>query len=288
MNFLLAATFRLVLLLGGGKIETAPTTLRRNHENHYCTDNHLGLIVPMIVCKYKMEFPRLDLLGGPLDLLLYFIRKQNLDILDINVAEITNQYVEYIELMEKLQFDLAGEYLLMAAYLTEIKSRMMLPVETTEDELEDDPRAELIKRLQEYERFKTASMKIESMPRINRDFFPASTALPEFESKEALPSLELEKLSNIFYELLEKQKLRGSHIIEFEKLSTREKMSNVLELLVSENFLEFYNLYKKADGKLGLIVTFLAVLELVKDSMIQLVQSDSFGPIHVKAKEKVH
>ncbi len=244
---------------------------------------HDDLYIPPNALKIFLES-----FEGPLDLLLYFIRKQNLDILDINVAEITNQYVEYIELMEKLQFDLAGEYLLMAAYLTEIKSRMMLPVETAEDELEDDPRAELIKRLQEYERFKTASMKIESMPRINRDFFPASTALPEFESKEALPSLELERLSNIFYELLEKQKLRGSHIIEFEKLSTREKMSNVLELLVSENFLEFYNLYKKADGKLGLIVTFLAILELVKDSMIQLVQSDSFGPIHVKAKEKVH
>ena len=135
----------------------------------------------------------------------------------------------------------------------------MLPIESEEDDLEEDPRAELNKRLQEYERFKTASLNIESLPRINRDFFPASTALPEFESKESLPTLELDKLSNIFYELLEKQKLRGSHIIEFEKLSTREKMSKVLELLVNENFLEFYDLYKKADGKLGLIVTFLAI-----------------------------
>ena len=244
---------------------------------------HDDLYIPPNALKIFLES-----FEGPLDLLLYFIRKQNLNILDINVAEITSQYVQYIELMERLQFDLAGEYLLMAAYLTEIKSRMMLPPEIEEEEAEDDPRAELIKRLQEYERYKTASIKIESIPRINRDFYPATTALPEFESKEGHPSLELDKLSNIFYELLEKQKLRGSHIIEFEKLSTREKMSKVLELLVAENFLEFYDLYKKADGRLGLIVTFLAVLELVKDSMIKLVQSDSFGPIHVKVEEKVH
>ena len=168
---------------------------------------HDDLYIPPNALKIFLES-----FEGPLDLLLYFIRKQNLDILDINVAEITSQYVEYIELMEKLQFDLAGEYLLMAAYLTEIKSRMMLPIESEEDDLEEDPRAELIKRLQEYERFKTASLNIESLPRINRDFFPASTALPEFESKESLPTLELDKLSNIFYEPLEKQKLRLSLI----------------------------------------------------------------------------
>ena len=139
---------------------------------------HDDLYIPPNALKIFLES-----FEGPLDLLLYFIRKQNLDILDINVAEITSQYVEYIELMEKLQFDLAGEYLLMAAYLTEIKSRMMLPIESEEDDLEEDPRAELIKRLQEYERFKTASLNIESLPRINRDFFLASTALPEFESK---------------------------------------------------------------------------------------------------------
>ena len=230
----------------------------------------------------------LESFEGPLDLLLYFIKKQNLNILEIDVSKITDQYVQYIELMEKIQFDLVGEYLVMAAYLTEIKSRMMLPKEFDEENEEDDPRSELIRRLQEYERYKEASNNLEELPRINRDFFPASTALPEFESKVPLPSLELEKLSNIFYELLEKQKLRGNHIIEFEKLSTREKMSAVLELLINKKFLEFYDLYKKADGKLGLIVTFLAVLELVKDSMIQLVQSDSFGPIHVKVKEKVH
>lgn len=244
---------------------------------------HDDLYIPPNALKIFLES-----FEGPLDLLLYFIRKQNLDILDINVAEITNQYVEYIELMEKLQFDLAGEYLLMAAYLTEIKSRMMLPVETAEDELEDDPRAELIKRLQEYERFKTASMKIESMPRINRDFFSASTALPEFESKEALPSLELEKLSNIFYELLEKQKLRGSHIIEFEKLSTREKMSYILDLLVNDKYLDFFKICIVEEGKIGIIVNFLALLELVKDSLITLIQSEDFGQIHLSAKEEIH
>tara|TARA_Y100000816_G_C26108436_1_gene590229 strand:- start:9532 stop:10347 length:816 start_codon:yes stop_codon:yes gene_type:complete len=230
----------------------------------------------------------LESFEGPLDLLLYFIRKQNLNILDIDVSEITTQYVQYIELMEKLQFDLAGEYLLMAAYLTEIKSRMMLPAETEEEEEEGDPRAELVRRLQEYERYKTVSMKIESVPRLNRDFFLANTALPEFETNEKLPGVELEKLSNVFFELLERQKLKVSHIIEFEKLSTREKMSSILELLVKDNFLQFYDLYKKNDGRLGLIVSFLALLELVKDSMIQLVQADSFGPIHLKGKENFH
>ena len=158
---------------------------------------HDDLYIPPNALKIFLES-----FEGPLDLLLYFIRKQNLDILDINVAEITSQYVEYIELMEKLQFDLAEVPPYGGVPHTEIKSRMMLPIESEEDDLEEDPRAELIKRLQEYERFKTASLNIESIPRINRDFFPASSALPEFES-ESLPTLELDKLSNIFYELLE-------------------------------------------------------------------------------------
>ena len=139
----------------------------------------------------------LESFEGPLDLLLYFIRKQNLDILEINVLEITNQYVAYIDLMEKIQFDLAGEYLVMAAYLTEIKSRMMLPKESDSEDEEDDPRSELIRRLQEYERYKTVSKKIDAIPRVGRDFFVASSGLPEFESSQKLPEVDLNKLSQI-------------------------------------------------------------------------------------------
>ena len=230
----------------------------------------------------------LESFEGPLDLLLYFIKKQNIDILQIDVSKITDQYVQYIEMMEKLQFDLVGEYLVMAAYLTEIKSRMMLPKEFDDEGEEGDPRAELIRRLQEYERYKEASNNLESMPRVNRDFFIASSALPEFESKESLPTIEISQLSKIFTELVERQKLNISHIIEFEKLSTREKMSHILELLVKDKFLDFSKICNSEDGRIGIIVNFLAMLELVKDSLITIIQSEDFGQIHLSAKEEIH
>ena len=230
----------------------------------------------------------LESFEGPLDLLLYFIRKQNLDILDINVLEITNQYVRYIDLMEKIQFDLVGEYLVMAAYLTEIKSRMMLPKEFDDENEEEDPRSELIRRLQEYERYKEASNKIEELPRVNRDFYIASSALPEFESKENLPSVDLSQIAQVFAELIERQKLNVSHVIEFEKLSTREKMSYILDLLVNEKYLDFFKICLIEEGKIGIIVNFLAMLELVKDSLITLIQSEDFGQIHLSAKEEIH
>jgi len=230
----------------------------------------------------------LESFEGPLDLLLYFIKKQNIDILQIDVSKITDQYVQYIDMMEKLQFDLVGEYLVMAAYLTEIKSRMMLPKEFDDEGEEGDPRAELIRRLQEYERYKEASNNLESMPRVNRDFFIASSALPEFESKESLPTIEISQLSKIFTELVERQKLNISHIIEFEKLSTREKMSHILELLVKDKFLDFSKICKSEDGRIGIIVNFLAMLELVKDSLITIIQSEDFGQIHLSAKEEIH
>ena len=230
----------------------------------------------------------LESFEGPLDLLLYFIRKQNLDILEINVLEITNQYVAYIDLMEKIQFDLAGEYLVMAAYLTEIKSRMMLPKESDSEDEEYDPRSELIRRLQEYERYKTVSKKIDSIPRVGRDFFVASSGLPEFESSQKLPEVDLNKLSQIFSELLQRQKLSASHIIEFEKLSTREKMSKILDLLIKEKNIEFHKLCEIKEGKIGIIVNFLALLELAKDSLIKIIQSKDFGIINLSSKDEVH
>ena len=230
----------------------------------------------------------LESFEGPLDLLLYFIKKQNLNILEIDVSRITDQYVQYIELMEKIQFDLVGEYLVMAAYLTEIKSRMMLPKEFDDENEEEDPRSELIRRLQEYERYKEASNKIEELPRVNRDFYIASSALPEFESKENLPSVDLSQIAQVFAELIERQKLNVSHVIEFEKLSTREKMSYILDLLVNEKYLDFFNICLIEEGKIGIIVNFLAMLELVKDSLITLIQSEDFGQIHLSAKEEIH
>ena len=230
----------------------------------------------------------LESFEGPLDLLLYFIKKQNIDILQIDVSKITDQYVQYIEMMEKIQFDLVGEYLVMAAYLTEIKSRMMLPKEYDDDGEESDPRAELIRRLQEYERYKAASNNLEEMPRINRDFFVSSSALPEFETKENMPTVDIKQLAQIFSELIDRQKLNVSHLVQFEKLSTREKMSLILELLVKDKFLEFFKVCKKEDGKIGIIVNFLAMLELVKDSLITIIQSEDFGKIYLSAKEEIH
>ena len=230
----------------------------------------------------------LESFEGPLDLLLYFIRKQNLDILDINVLEITNQYVRYIDLMEKIQFDLAGEYLVMAAYLTEIKSRMMLPKENDSEDEENDPRSELIRRLQEYERYKTVSKSLDEMPRAGRDFYLASSALPEFESSQNLPNVDLDQLSNVFAELVQRQKLSASHVIEFEKLSTREKMSYILDLLIKEKNIEFHKLCDLKEGKIGIIVNFLALLELAKDSLIRIIQSKDFGIINLSSKDEVH
>ena len=230
----------------------------------------------------------LESFEGPLDLLLYFIRKQNLNILEIDVSRITDQYVQYIELMEKIQFDLVGEYLVMAAYLTEIKSRMMLPKEFDDENEEEDPRSELIRRLQEYERYKEASNKIEELPRINRDFYIASSALPEFELKENLPSVDLSQIAQVFAELIERQKLNVSHIIEFEKLSTREKMSKILDLLIKEKNIEFHKLCEIKEGKIGIIVNFLALLELAKDSLIKIIQSKDFGIINLSSKDEVH
>ena len=230
----------------------------------------------------------LESFSGPMDLLLYLIKKENINILELDVAEITEQYIQYIELMDILKFELAAEYLVMAATLAEIKSRMMLPKEFDDENEEDDPRAELIRRLQEYERYKEASNNLEELPRINRDFYVASSALPEFESKESLPSVDLNQIAQVFAELIERQKLNVSHVIEFEKLSTREKMTYILGLLVNEKYLDFYRICLKEDGKIGIIVNFLAMLELVKDSLINIIQSEDFGQIHLSAKEEIH
>lgn len=226
----------------------------------------------------------LEAFEGPLDLLLYLIKKQNIDILEINVAQITTQYMSYIEMMSAMTFELAAEYMVMAAMLAEIKSRMLLPRQE-EIEEEDDPRAELIRRLQEYERFKSAAEDLDELPRLGRDNFPASAKGPDINSERPHPDVDLKQLLLAFADVLKRAELNQSHHIQFETLSTRERMSQVLSRLQdSRQFVPFVSLFTLSEGRQGVIVTFLAVMELIKESLVDIVQNEIFGPIHVKAK----
>lgn len=226
----------------------------------------------------------LEAFEGPLDLLLYLIRRQNLDILDIDVSSITDQYVQYVELMDEMQLELAAEYLVMAAMLAEIKSRMLLPRTTTEDEQEEDPRAALIRRLQEYERYKQAAEQLDELPRMGRETFQAQAQLPSLKAQTVHPEVEIRDLLLAFSELLKRSEHYESHQVQKELLSTRERMTQVLDFLRGKSFVPFVTLFNLEEGRLGVVVTFLAVLELVKESLLDLVQTDSFGAIHVKAK----
>lgn len=226
----------------------------------------------------------LDAFEGPLDLLLYLIKRQNLDILDIPIADITVQYMEYVELMKELRLELAAEYLVMAAMLAEIKSRMLLPKRESDDEDEDDPRAELIRRLQEYEQFKQAAEDIEALPRMERDHFQASAKQPEIKVERVPPPVDLKEILAALKEVMQRADLFTHHRIEKETLSLRERMSSVLEQVQADSFLEFLQLFDISEGRLGVVVTFMAVLELLKSGLIELVQTEAFGMIHVKAK----
>lgn len=228
----------------------------------------------------------LEAFEGPLDLLLYLIRRQNIDILDIPIVEITRQYVKYIELMNEMQFELAGEYLLMAATLAEIKSRMLLPrsQEDVEDD-ESDPRAELVRRLLEYERFKQAAEDIDSLDRLERDNVVAGADVSELPVVTKLPDITLKELLLVFQEALQRSEVFAHHHVQREPLSVRERMSQVLVSLESERYCEFSELFDPAEGRIGVTVTFLAILELVKESLIDLVQNETFGPIHVRAAQ---
>ncbi len=227
----------------------------------------------------------LEAFEGPLDLLLYLIRRQNLDILEINVAEITHQYIQYVEMMSAMQFELAAEYLVMAAMLAEIKSRMLLPRTAQEEEEEEDPRAQLIRRLQEYERFKQAAEDLDEIPRMGRDIFTASAQTPDRHLTRPEPEVELKELLLTLTEVLRRADMFESHHVEKEKLSTRERMTQVLDRLSqSGQFMPFVNLFRIEEGRLGVVVTFLAVMELIKESLVEIVQTEAFGPIHVKAR----
>lgn len=225
----------------------------------------------------------LDAFEGPLDLLLYLIKRQNLDILDIPIAEITAQYMEYVDLMKDIRLELAAEYLVMAAMLAEIKSRMLLPRQEEQEDEEGDPRAELIRRLQEYERYKQAAEDIDNLPRLGRDLFQAGAEVPDRIIQRRPPDVDLREILFALKEVMHRVDLFSHHHVQMEPLSVREKMSGILERINAESFTEFTALFDPEEGRLGVVVTFLAVLELIKGSLIDLIQAESFGPIHVKA-----
>ncbi|MDY7117647.1 ScpA family protein [Halomonas sp. SSL-5] len=228
----------------------------------------------------------LEAFEGPLDLLLYLIRRQNLDILAIDVAAITRQYIEYVELMKAMEIELAGEYLLMAAMLAEIKSRTLLPRPPKEggDDEEEDPRAELIRRLQEYERLKSAAESLAELPRLGRDWFPARAALPPLESRVIHPDVGLDQLLGALAGILRRAELNQTHQISREVLSTRERMLAIMERLEGGRFTPFEALFSLEEGRAGVVVTFMAILELAKEAMIEIVQNAPLSPLHVRAR----
>lgn len=224
----------------------------------------------------------LEAFEGPLDLLLYLIKRQNLDILDIPIADITAQYMSYIELMQDMQLELAGEYLLMAAMLAEIKSRMLLPRPIEVDD-EDDPRADLVRRLQEYERYKEAAQNIDELPRMERDIFGTIVEFPHRESSQPLPDVPLDAILKAFAEVLHRAEMYTHHQVQREVLSVRERMTSVLDKVNADDFTGFEELFEEKEGRAGVVVALLAILELIKESLLELVQNEINGPIYVKA-----
>jgi segregation and condensation protein A len=225
----------------------------------------------------------LEAFEGPLDLLLYLIRRQNLDILDIPIAEITRQYIDYIDLMQDMRLELAAEYLVMAAILAEIKSRLLLPRPPQAENSEEDPRAELVRRLQEYERFKKAAEDIEAMPRLERNFSLASAFVPDKNVIHLPPPVELRELLLALKDVLKRAELTGRHAIQREALSVRNRMSDVLKALEDGAFHPFEQLFNPDEGRLGIVVTFLALLDLAKELLIEIMQSGPLAPIYLKS-----
>ena len=225
----------------------------------------------------------LEAFEGPLDLLLYLIRRQNLDILDIPVAEITKQYVEYIGVMREMRFELAAEYLVMAAILAEIKSRMLLPRPPSDEGDEHDPRADLVRRLQDYERFKQAAEDIDALPRMERDTSPVAAFVPERASVKLPPPVQLKEMLLALHDVLKRAELFTGHSIKREALSVRQRMTDVLTRLGDGSFHRFESLFEPREGKLGVVVTFLSILELAKEQLLDIVQEGPLAPIYLKS-----
>ena len=225
----------------------------------------------------------LDAFEGPLDLLLYLIRRQNLDILDIPVAEITRQYVDYIGVMQEMRFELAAEYLVMAAILAEIKSRMLLPRPVSEEGDEGDPRAELVRRLQEYERFKQAAEDLDTLPRQDRDTTPVHAFVPERAAVRLPPPVDMREMLLALYDVLKRADLYTGHAIKRDALSVRQRMGDLLTRLEDGKFHRFESMFTPEEGKQGVLVTFLAVLELAKEQLLDIVQEAPLAAIYVKS-----
>ncbi|MSR14519.1 MAG: segregation/condensation protein A [Gammaproteobacteria bacterium] len=224
----------------------------------------------------------LEAFEGPLDLLLYLIKRQNLDILDIPIARITEQYMKYIEMMQGMKLELAAEYLLMAAMLAEIKSRMLLPRPPSIVPDEDDPRAELVRRLQEYERYKKAAEDIDVLPRLERELHRVFVTFEHRQVRTQPPEISLEAVLGAFRQVLQRSAMFSDHRIQREPLSMRERMSLVLERVNSTHFTNFVALFTFEEGKAGAVVTLLALLELLRQRLIELVQNDELAPIYIK------
>ncbi len=225
----------------------------------------------------------LEAFEGPLDLLLYLIRRQNLDILDIPIAEITRQYMAYIEMMrDVMRLELAAEYLLMAAILAEIKSRLLLPRPPVEEGVEEDPRAELVRRLQEYERYKKAAEDIDALPREERDFSIASAHVADRNVIRLPPPVDMREMLLALKDVLQRAELFTKHAVQREPLSVRQRMSELLSHIEDGQFHRFETLFTPEEGRLGVVVSFLAMLELAKEMLIQIVQEQPLAAIYVK------
>jgi len=224
----------------------------------------------------------LEAFEGPLDLLLYLIRRQNLDILDIPLADITRQYMNYIELMQDMQLELAGEYLVMAATLAEIKSRMLLPRSSEAPTEESDPRADLVRRLQEYERFKQAAESVDRLPRLERDVWVARAENTARRPVTQVPTVTLQEMILAFREVVVRAAMFQHHHVQRERLSVRARMTDVLAAVEGGGFVEFLKLFRPEEGRMGVTVTFMAILELVREGLLDLVQTEPYGPLHVR------
>jgi segregation and condensation protein A len=223
----------------------------------------------------------LEAFEGPLDLLLYLIRKENLDILDIPMAPLTRQYLEYVDIMRSKNLELAAEYLVMAAMLMEIKSRLLLPRPAAAEAIEDDPRAALVRRLLEYEQMKKAAQVLDELPQAGRDVVAISVWI-EKTLNERLPQVHAQDLAEAWRGLLHRARMSKHHRITREELSVREHMSGILRALQEHRVLEFSELFSPQRGVPVLVVTFLALLELARELLVEITQSECFAPIYVK------
>lgn len=230
----------------------------------------------------------LEAFEGPLDLLLYLIKKQNVDVLNIPIAEITRQYVQYIELMHEMHIELAAEYLVMAAMLAEIKSRMLLPRHHEEEPEESDPRAELIRRLQEYERFKEAAEQIDQLDRVEREFYVAETLAPPMDVIPAQPEVKFDQLLQALKGVMERAKYNESHHVLRETLSISDRIRQILEQVSSDKFVSFLSLFRAREGRMGVVVSLIAMLELLRQSVLELSQTEPFAPIYIKKRAGEH